>query len=100
MFQQAVMNAREKAASVARLLEVRLGPALEVEETSNTDHIIRGASPDNSVDQSTTPDRPPVPLTSHREGERDCYSATVRVAFEVSPLRTCLHRSCHKHRYT
>ena len=101
VFQEAVVNAREKAASVAQLLGVRLGPALEVEEIANHHHEIRGASPSTSSDQpesQVTPDPPSPPSLQQRVKEAtETYSAAVRVKFEVSPLRACHHRSCPKH---
>ena len=104
MFQQAVANARQKAASVAQLLGVQLGPALEVEETSNQDCIIRGAShsePSNQPDMLVFSEHQHT-LSSHNLHDRvkactETYSAEVRVKFEVSPLRTCHHRHCPKH---
>ena len=100
MFEQAVLNAREKATSVARLLDVRLGPALEVEEVVNNDQQIIGASPiphsATAVDfsQGTLS---PHSLTEQWNSCTETFSAVVRVTFEAAPVRNCHHNSCRKH---
>lgn len=95
MFQQAVSNARDKAVSAAGLLDVRLGPAIEVEETTNHDHNITGTSPlpGRSEEECDTNDK-----EGSSQRVRETYSAVVRVKFEVTPLmRICHHTSCPKH---
>ena len=99
-FKLAVMNAREKALSVAQMLEVQLGPALKVEEQSISTHDCKEIG--DQADNSTVPvtNHPSSAYQSLHEQLSDSthtYVAQVGVVFEVLPFRMCYHRKCPKH---
>ena len=116
-FKVAVSNAKQKALGVAQMLDVRLGPALEVVETSQQEH--REAGPPTGSDPSCE-DGPhhcsTARLTVSRQtdsasslhassanlherlrGSTVVYETRVEVTFEAFPLRACHHRKCPKH---
>ena len=113
-FKAAVSNAKQKALGVAQMLDVRLGPALEVVETSQQEH--REACPPTGSDPSCH-DGPhhhstarltvsgsasslhasSANLHERLRGSTVVYETRVEVTFEAFPLRSCHHRKCPKH---
>ena len=102
-------NAKQKALSVAQMLELQLGPALKVVEKSLHEMTMSGLNNHHSQVEEEQCDDTAV-LTNTRKAsstssslhERlrdltEVYTTQVEVTFEVFPLRTCHHRKCPKH---
>ena len=106
-FKEAVANAKQKALSVAHMLELCLGPALKVVENSHHEMAVSGPSHIQEEKHSevqavlvNTCKDPSTSSSSLHERLRDStevYTTHVEVTFEVSPVRSCHHRKCPKH---
>ena len=92
-------NAKQKAVSVAKMLEVRLGPALEVEEKSHHEVIATASYNGTTGCQHMPSVQLPASLSLHERLRNSTmvYVNHVEAKFEVSPLRNCHHHKCPKH---
>ena len=91
------------------MLELRLGPALNVVEKSHHDMTPSGLTNHHSQAEEEHCDEPALlmntrkaPSTSSSLHERlrdltEVYTTQVEVTFEVFPVRICHHRKCPKH---
>ena len=104
-FKEAVANAKQKALSVAHMLELRLGPALKVVENSHHEMAVSHISQEEkhpevqAVLVNTCKDPSTYSLSLHERlrDSTEVYTTQVEVTFEVSPVRSCHHRKCPKH---
>lgn len=107
-FTEAVVCAKQKALSVAKTLQVQLGPAVKVEEKLHCE--TSGATPNttsqDSVQQSNVPATsentdtlfmPPLSLHEQLKNSTEMFTTMVEVMFEVTPIRNCRHHKCPKH---